>query len=346
MGRSRETAKSLETVELKNGLVIITKLRWQENKVVLKDLKVGRSKKEMPKISNTGLNTHKEGEKATQLSRRDFLKLSIPAAGLVALGAESTSGKAVCAAPAVPSADATAMLYESSKCLGCRRCEDACRRWNNLDPEYRPSDLSANSLSVIKYREVTVKNKVAWLPSKWQCMHCVDPSCANVCPTGALHKTADGPVLYDEKKCVGCQYCVAACPFSVPRFNWDVNRMIKKCTFCADRQAEGLQPACAGVCPVQALTFGKRDYIMGLAKRAQDKGAFLYGKDEAGGTSWIYTSDVAFEQRGVPSVQMAVYPSISKAMLGPQIGTLAAGAVAIGAYAIFLKNKKVEGEQK
>ncbi len=301
----------------------------------------------MPKINKSSVSKLKSMKKeaATQLSRRDFLKLSVPVTGLLVLGARPSLVAASSQASPAPSPDSVAMLYDSSKCLGCRRCEDACRRWNKLAPEYRPIDLSARSLTMLKYRQVVEKGKAKWLPSKWQCMHCVQPSCANVCPTQALHKTEDGPVLYDESRCIGCQYCVSACPFSVPRFDWEKNRMIKKCTFCTDRVADGLQPACSGVCPAKALTFGKRQEIMDRANEAQAKGAYVFGKKEAGGTSWIYISDVPFEERGVPLVAAESYPLHSQATLVPQIGAIAVGAAALGVYSLYLRRKKIEGRQ-
>ncbi|MFC1846533.1 4Fe-4S dicluster domain-containing protein [Chloroflexota bacterium] len=302
----------------------------------------------MPKIFNKSLLKLIHGKEGTetQLNRRDFLKLSVPVTGLFIFGLEPAFGTVLNGASPVLAPNTVAMLYESSKCLGCRRCEDACRRWNKLDPEYRPADLSARSLTTLKYREVKEKGQVEWLPSKWQCMHCINPACVSVCPTEALRKTEDGPVLYDESKCIGCQYCVAACPFSVPRFDWEENRMVKKCTFCADRLADGLEPACSGVCPVDALTFGDRQTIVDKAEEAKAKGSYLYGMEEAGGTSWIYTSDVLFEERGVPSVTDENYSAHSKAMLGSQIGTMAIGAAALGVYSIYLKRKKIEEGQR
>ncbi len=279
-----------------------------------------------------------------RLSRRDFFKLSVPAAGLVLFGG-SNIGKSVVRAAGKPSNDSIAMVYDTTECLGCRRCEDACRRSNGLEPEYRPLDLSANSLTTLKYRKVKQSGKVKWLPTKWQCMHCFDPTCASVCPTGALHKTEQGPVLYDQSKCIGCQYCVSACPFSVPRFDWESNRMIRKCDFCQERLADGLEPACSGVCPQHALSFGTLGDALDKADKALASGQYVYGLEEAGGTSWLYLSDVSFEQRGLPAVAGMAYPAQSKGMLLPQLGTAAFGAVALGAYSVYLRKQKLKGEQ-
>ncbi len=289
---------------------------------------------------------HGKGETATQLSRRDFLKLSIPATGLLVLGGVPISETALAESYRTLSPNTAAMLYEASKCIGCRRCEDACRSWNKLPPEYRPLDLSARSWTVVKFRQIEENGTVKWLPSKWQCMHCIHPTCVTVCPTGALYKTKEGPVLYDESRCIGCQYCVTACPFSVPRFDWERERMVKKCTMCADRIANGLEPACVEVCPVQALTFGERQAVIAKAEEAQAKGAYIYGKEEVGGTSWIYTSGVPFDERGFPTVATESYPSHSGAIWGSQIGTIVVGAAALGVYSLYLRRKKIEGEQR
>ncbi|MFC1865807.1 4Fe-4S dicluster domain-containing protein [Chloroflexota bacterium] len=298
----------------------------------------------MPKSFNKSIFKYFKGKdgKEKQLNRRDFLKLSVPVTGLFVFGMDPVLGAALNETSPVIAPNTVAMLYESSKCLGCRRCEDACRRWNKLEPEYRPDDLSPHSLTTLKYRKAGEGYNVEWLPSKWQCMHCLHPACVNVCPTEALYKTDDGPVLYDEERCIGCQYCVSACPFSVPRFDFDTNRRVKKCTFCSDRIADGLEPACAGVCPVKALTFGERQTIVGMAEEAQAEGAYIYGKEEAGGTSWIYTSAVLFKDRGVPSVTTERYSSHSATMLGSQLGTIAFGAAALGVYSIYLRKKKIK----
>jgi formate dehydrogenase iron-sulfur subunit len=273
------------------------------------------------------------------LSRRDFLKLTVPVASLSVVASELASATPAAAAT-TPSAapGAVAMLYDASKCLGCRRCEDACRREHQLPSEYRPADLSAKSLSVIKYNEVKVNGKAKWLPTKWQCMSCIEPTCVSVCPVGALTKTDAGPVSYDESKCIGCQYCVSACPFSIPRFDF-ANQKINKCDFCANRQSDGKQPACSEVCPAGALTFGKRDAV--ITKAASAQAAYSYGLKEAGGTSWIYVSEVPLEDRGLPAVTNNAYPSHSKAMLVPQIGTLAASAAGLGLVSVLLRKRNL-----
>jgi formate dehydrogenase iron-sulfur subunit len=171
------------------------------------------------------------------------------------------------------------------------------------------------------------------------CMHCQVPTCASVCPVGALHKTAAGPVVYDADKCMGCRYCMMACPFGVPRYEWKVALpKVKKCTMCAPRQAKGQQPACTEVCPVQAGIFGERDDLLNEAeKRLRDEPAkyfhHIYGKEEVGGTSVLYLSAVPFEQLGLPAnlptdpLPVLTYRVLSKIPYVVSLGGLLLGGI-------------------
>jgi formate dehydrogenase iron-sulfur subunit len=139
-------------------------------------------------------------------------------------------------------------------------------------------------------------------------MHCQDPTCASVCPVGALRKTAAGPVIYDADRCIGCRYCMMACPFGIPRYEWNVAwaPKLNKCTMCAPRQAKGLQPACAEACPAQASIFGERDDLQREAqKRLRENPTgyvpHIYGEDEVGGTAVLYLSAVPFGRLGLPT---------------------------------------------
>jgi Fe-S-cluster-containing dehydrogenase component len=142
---------------------------------------------------------------------------------------------------------------------------------------------------------------------KKQCMHCLSPACASACPVRAIDKQPSGPVTYDPARCMGCRYCMVACPFDVPRYEYEsATPRVRKCSFCAPRQAKGLPPACAEVCPSGALTFGKRHELLEEAKkRVYAPGSKyvrqVYGEHEAGGTSWLYISDVAFEKLALPA---------------------------------------------
>lgn len=247
-----------------------------------------------------------------------------------------------------------AVLIDLRKCMGCRGCQVACKQWNELPAVStrnwgtyeNPPDLSANTWTVVKFREIGENGTLKWLFSKWQCMHCVHPSCVTVCPTEALYKTEEGPVLYDKSRCIGCQYCATACPFSIPHFDWQ-KRMVSKCTMCVDRITNGLEPACVKTCPPGALDFGEREAIIAEVNRAEAGGAYVYGRDEVGGTSWIYTSDVPFNDREFPAVGIAGYPTHSAGIWASQIATIAVGAAALGFYSLYLRRKKMmEGERE
>jgi ferredoxin len=136
------------------------------------------------------------------------------------------------------------------------------------------------------------------------CMHCQDPACASACLVGALKKTALGPVTYDASKCIGCRYCLVACPFSVPRYEWTkLVPFVKKCDMCGARQAQGQAPACVEACPVGASIVGWRDEILEEAERRilgdSKYVKHIYGSEEAGGTSVFFISDVPFEKARV-----------------------------------------------
>ncbi|MCK4724117.1 MAG: 4Fe-4S dicluster domain-containing protein, partial [Dehalococcoidia bacterium] len=134
------------------------------------------------------------------------------------------------------------------------------------------------------------------------------PACVAACPVGALQKTPDGPVVYDDNKCFGCRYCMVVCPFGIPSFEWDKPLpWIRKCTFCADRQGGGMEPACVTTCPSGALEFGERDDLIAEAREriAATPGRYvdhIYGENEVGGTSWLYLSPVPFEKLGLPTL--------------------------------------------
>jgi len=207
-----------------------------------------------------------------------------------------------------------AVLYDATKCIGCRACQVACKQWNELPGEMtinqgsyeNPPKLSASTFTKIRFTEVEDNGKFHFVFNKVQCMHCEHPACAAACPVGALQKTPDGPVVYDDNKCFGCRYCMVACPFGIPTFEWDKPLpWVRKCTFCADRQGNGLKPACVTACPTSALKFGEREELLAEAReRIADSPDnyvnHIYGEKEVGGTSWLYLSPVPFEKLGFP----------------------------------------------
>ncbi len=201
------------------------------------------------------------------------------------------------------------VLVVVDRCIGCRACQVACHVWNGTEaestefsPDYtNPPDLTSNVWTVVRFVEMGEGDGLRWYFVKRQCMHCVEPACVAACPTGALHKDKDGIVLWDSKKCIGCRYCVEACPYGVPHFD-PLDKTIRKCTFCADRVREGLEPACVAACPTDALIFGSLDEIRARAEEYRAKGHPVYGLEEGGGTSWIYVfpKETAPSDAGLP----------------------------------------------
>jgi len=250
------------------------------------------------------------------------------------------------------------VLYDASKCVGCRACQNACKSWNKLPPDSfgyggiydNPSELSAKTFTIIKAKEFEINGNKELLFTKYQCMHCKIPACVNACIVGALQKTAEGPVVYDEGKCIGCRYCMVACPFGVPAFEWEKPLpWIRKCTFCVDRLGEGLEPACVAACPAGALKFGKRDDLIAEAREriAAEPEKYIdhiYGEKELGGTSWLYLSPVPFEELGFPILDTEpVTVNVERAM-GAVLPVLFGVAAAMtGVYWLIQRRQKRKG---
>lgn len=189
-----------------------------------------------------------------------------------------------------------ALLIDITRCIGCRACVAACKESHGLPGDDTASELSATALTALVDHGDTYVRRL--------CMHCDDPSCASVCPVGALHKTRDGPVAYDARLCLGCRYCMVACPFNVPRYEWtSAAPAVRKCDMCVARAAQGKLPACVEACPAEATVAGDRDELLAEARRriAENPGGYhpqIYGESEAGGTSVLFLSPVPFEQLG------------------------------------------------
>jgi formate dehydrogenase iron-sulfur subunit len=194
---------------------------------------------------------------------------------------------------------AAGLLFDATQCIGCEACVLACKEQNRL-PERVDSDLTAYTWATVRPVAGTE------IFTRRLCMHCLEPTCVSVCPVGALYKTAEGPVAYDASKCIGCRYCMMACPFDVPKFQWDrLAPVIGKCVLCADRVTAGRPTACAEACPTGATMFGERGDLLreAEARIAAEPAKYVghvYGKDEAGGTSVLMLSSVPFERMGLP----------------------------------------------
>ncbi len=196
-----------------------------------------------------------------------------------------------------------AKLIDVSTCIGCKGCQVACSEWNDIRDEVgycagvydNPLDLSAKSWTVMRFSETTQNGKLEWLIRKDGCMHCADPGCLKACPSaGAIIQYANGIVDFQSEHCIGCGYCIAGCPFNVPRLNSEDNR-VYKCTLCVDRVSVGQEPACVKTCPTGAIHFGsKADMLeLGAARVAQlqKRGyahAGVYNPQGVGGTHVMY----------------------------------------------------------
>ena len=199
-----------------------------------------------------------------------------------------------------------ALLYDATMCIGCKQCEQACAQQNHL----RYDDAVAAESVQSDHKYTVVMTKVVNKEDKFMrrlCMHCEHPTCASVCPVGAFHKTKDGPVLYDVWKCIGCRYCMVACPFAQPKYEWgSLNPRVRKCIMCPDRVSAGKPTACAEICPTGATKFGDRDDLIREAKERirQNPGTYLnriYGLNEVGGTYVLILSGVNVEEYGYPA---------------------------------------------
>lgn len=289
------------------------------------------------------------------INRRDFLKKT--GFGLGGLLVQPDVSKLVTSPGSLKGG--AGMLFDASKCVGCTECQVACKkRLNTLNPEVdiseydvNPHDLSAYTWSLIKlYKDETDDSRSSFV--KVQCMHCLHPACVSVCPVGALTKSEAGPVVYDDKKCFGCRYCMAACPFDIPKYQWDkVLPLIQKCDFCADRQAEGKQPACSTVCPTGALLFGNRDELLEIAHdRINNDSRYvdhIYGEHEVGGTAQLYISQVPFELLGFQALSAVSLPGLTWPWMAAVPGVVVVvGSLMSGIYWFTKRRNKLQLEKE
>jgi formate dehydrogenase iron-sulfur subunit len=189
-----------------------------------------------------------------------------------------------------------AILTDTTKCNGCHQCVAACKKENNLPLDLpRRWDLD-DGLSARNWTSIVEGPKQSLV--RKQCRHCLEPACASACPVGALHKTAIGAVVYDSHKCLGCRYCMMACPYGIPRYEWQAAvPYVEKCILCYQRIIAGRQPACTEACPTKATIFGDRDELLAEAHRRirENPGVYVntvWGEHDVGGTSVLYISNV------------------------------------------------------
>jgi len=271
-------------------------------------------------------------------------------------------------------------LIDITNCIGCRACQVACKQWNEREGEeteleaelgfQNPATLSAKTYTLIAFHEMENPQKPGGVESAFvmqRCLHCLEPACASACPTTALYRQADGPVSYDVDKCIGCRYCLLACPWDVPTAEWSTRApKISKCTHCADRADQPLPisfngkplsddagvrfsesiltPACVKACPADALRFGTREEMLALAhKRISDRPDkyvdHIYGEKELGGTSVVYLSAVPFEKLGFPTYGEKPFPAFTRAALGAVPPAVMSMGALLGAAYAFLRKR-------
>jgi Fe-S-cluster-containing dehydrogenase component len=209
--------------------------------------------------------------------------------------------------------DSGGVLHDTTLCIGCRRCEKACNEVNDLPAPEKPFDDDSvfetkrrtddKTYTVVNRYEVEGQESPVF--RKFQCNHCQEPACMSACFVSAYRKTPEGAVEYDASLCVGCRYCMVACPFNVPTYQYNeaLEPKVMKCTLCQPRLLEGKLPGCVEACPQEALVFGRREDLIGIARERirRHPGRYIdhiYGEHEMGGTNWLYISGAPFEELG------------------------------------------------
>jgi len=181
----------------------------------------------------------------TGLSRRRFLGLALASGAVASVGSTTTEKLGQQRTEEVPGAR-YALVIDTTKCTGCRACIEACNLRNNLPEGQSYTDVLDRG-----------DGHAPWfLPV--QCQHCADPPCAAVCPTGATYKHESGVVLINEKLCVGCKYCMVACPYQARIFD-EKRGVADKCWLCLEWVVKGDLPACVEACIPGARIFGRAD---------------------------------------------------------------------------------------
>ena len=295
------------------------------------------------------------------MNRRTFLTLLGGLGAGSALGGVKTASAAGGTFPGHP--DSNGVLHDTTLCIGCRRCEKGCAEVNQLPTPEKPFDdltvlnktrrTTAEAWTVVnKYHPVSMDKAVF---RKSQCMHCEEPACASACFVKAFTKNPDGSVTYDPSLCVGCRYCMIACPFNIPGYTYNraLNPLVQKCTMCHPRQQEGKLPGCVEACPTGALVFGKRTKLLSLAwerisKNPERYQNHVYGEHEMGGTAWMTISGAPFKAVGL-NEDLGTKPAAdyTSGALGAVPMVVGIWPVLLGgAYAITKRKEKIAQEER
>lgn len=281
-------------------------------------------------------------------SRRDFLKLGA-AIGGTAAGMTALTPKEAKAVTKELSEDRMGVLVDTTVCIGCRRCEWMCKKTHGIEPgnidDYSDESVfselrrPSNDVYTVVNQYDNPQNPLTPINVKVQCMHCDHPACVSACIVGAFSKLKNGSVVWDTDMCIGCRYCMVACPFQIPTFEYDkaIEPDIHKCDFCAERTAEGKLPGCVEICPVEALTYGKRRDLIAVAEKRMelypDKYENkIYGHTDVGGTSWMYLASRDFHELDFPKLKDDPAPGVSESI---QHGIFAYFVPPIALYALL-----------
>jgi formate dehydrogenase iron-sulfur subunit len=195
------------------------------------------------------------------------------------------------------------ILADVTKCIGCYQCVEACAEAHQMVEERPLPQHSPDGLSARRWATILAQPEGRYV--RKSCFHCLDPACVSACPVGAMAKTSEGPVIYDPSLCMGCRYCMMACPYGIPRYEWDRTvPYVRKCTLCYERLHAGKVPVCVEACSEGAIVFGNRDELLAEAHRqirAEPEKYIqkVYGEHEVGGTSVLYVSDIPLDFLGL-----------------------------------------------
>lgn len=291
------------------------------------------------------------------LTRREFLCRTAGVCGGAAACALGVGPKpAAAAAVATDPSKQLGVLVDVTRCIGCRACVRACDMRNNLPLTPHATtvwDGPAESLTFNQWTMVNLDSQQGGkpVPLKQQCMHCLDPACVSVCPVGAMQRLPSGAVVYRAERCIGCRYCMLACPFGIPKFEWRASTApsIGKCQFCA-QYAEFTGPACAAACPTGSLKFGAREQLLFEARarvhsRPDRYVDHIYGEHEAGGTAWLYLSGRPFSQISLPHVPQESLPGYTRKALEILPWVVTFLAVVLTALSYLVPGRRTEHEE-
>jgi len=324
------------------------------------------------------------------MKRRDFLKAAGSSA--VVAGAAAT-GTAEARPNLKPPANAVAMLYDSTLCTGCKACVNTCKQVNDMPVDITTQDTlwdaahdigekTLNVIKVYKHGTAEVKDRAenGYAFVKDHCKHCVDAGCVSVCPVTAMRKHPEtGIVTHHADNCIGCRYCVYACPYNVPKYELSKAKgQIQKCQFCNQKGVEridkGMLPGCVEVCPTGASLFGTREEILAEAKRrlalkpgelynyqrgnvvdqshthekaAPEYDQHIFGEKEGGGTQVLVISGVPYQKLGLPELPERSFASRSEGVQHTIYqGMIAPGVVLAGLMYAAHRASKTHGDDE